>query len=77
MKLRSIIFLSLFALAVGCQSDPTDVFTTEGIEFDVEATGGTVSRTIKSNARWIASTDNAWITVSPANGRGTDRKSVV
>lgn len=71
MKLRSIIFLSLFALAVGCQSDPTDVFTTEGIEFDVEATGGTVSRTIKSNARWIASTDNAWITVSPANGRGT------
>lgn len=71
MKLRSIIFLSLFALAVGCQSNPTDVFTTEGIEFDVEATGGTVSRTIKSNARWIASTDNAWITVSPANGRGT------
>ena len=71
MKLRSIIFLSLFALAVGCQSDPTDVYTTEGIEFDVEATGGTVSQTIKSNARWIASTDNAWITVSPANGRGT------
>ena len=71
MKLRSIIFLSLFALAVGCQTEPTEIFTTEGIEFDVEAVGGTVSRVIPSNARWIASTDNAWITVSPANGRGT------
>ena len=72
MKLRSIIFLSLFTLAVACQTDKTDdQFTTEGIEFDVEAVGGTVNRVIKSNARWIASTDNAWITVSPANGRGT------
>ena len=72
MKLRAIIFLSLCALIVSCQTDTTnDVFTTEGIEFDVEAVGGTVNRTIKSNARWIASTDNAWITVSPANGNGT------
>lgn len=72
MKLKSIIFLSLFTLAVACQTDKTDdQFTTEGIEFDVEAVGGTVNRVIKSNARWIASTDNAWITVSPANGRGT------
>lgn len=71
MKMRSIIFLSLFALAVGCQTDPVEIFTTEGIEFDVEAVGGTVSRVIPSDARWIASTDNAWITVSPANGRGT------
>ena len=72
MKLRTIIFLSLFAAAVACQTDKTsDIFTTEGIEFDVEAVGGVVSRVIPSDARWIASTDNAWITVSPANGRGT------
>ena len=72
MKLRTIIFLSLFAAAVACQTDKTsEIFTTEGIEFDVEAVGGVVSRTIPSDARWIASTDNAWITVSPANGRGT------
>lgn len=59
-------------VAVSCHTDNTDqAFTTEGIEFDVEAVGGTVSRTITSSNRWIASTDNAWITVSPANGRGT------
>ena len=64
--------MSLFAAAVACQTDKTsEIFTTEGIEFDVEAVGGVVSRTIPSDARWIASTDNAWITVSPANGRGT------
>ena len=64
--------MSLFAAAVACQTDKTsEIFTTEGIEFDVDAVGGVVSRTIPSDARWIASTDNAWITVSPANGRGT------
>lgn len=72
MRLREIIFLLSLLVAVGCQRDSTDnAFTTEGIELNVEAVGGTVSRTITSDADWIASTDNAWITVSPANGRGT------
>lgn len=69
---RVFIFLAAALIAVGCQTDKSnDAFTTEGIEFDVEAAGGTVCRTITSSNRWIASTDNAWITVSPANGRGT------
>ena len=69
---RVFIFLAAALIAVGCQTTKSDeTFTTEGIEFDVEAVGGTVSRTITSSSRWIASTDNAWITVSPANGRGT------
>ena len=69
---RVFIFLAAALIAVGCQTTKCDeTFTTEGIEFDVEAVGGTVSRTITSSSRWIASTDNAWITVSPANGRGT------
>lgn len=69
---RVFIFLAVALIAVGCQTDKSnDAFTTEGIEFDVEAAGGTVCRTITSSNRWIASTDNAWITVSPANGRGT------
>ena len=63
---------TLAALVCSCERESVDEkFTTEGIEFDVEAVGGTVSRTITSSNRWIASTDNAWITVSPANGRGT------
>ena len=69
---RVFIFLAAALIAVGCQTTKSDdTFTTEGIEFDVEAVGGTVCRTITSSSRWIASTDNAWITVSPANGRGT------
>ena len=69
---RVFIFLAAALIAVGCQTTKNDdTFTTEGIEFDVEAVGGTVCRTITSSSRWIASTDNAWITVSPANGRGT------
>ena len=69
---RILIFFAATAIAVACGTDKTDnAFTTEGIEFDVEATGGVVSRTITSTNRWIASTDNQWITVSPANGKGT------
>ena len=69
---RVFIFLAAALIAVGCQTTKSDdAFTTEGIEFDVEAVGGTVCRTITSSNGWIASTDNAWITVSPANGRGT------
>ena len=69
---RVIIFLLAALLFSNCQTDKSDnAFTTEGIEFDVEAVGGTVRRTITSSNRWIASTDNAWITVSPANGKGT------
>ena len=69
---RVIIFLLAALLFSNCQTDKSDnAFTTEGIEFNVEAVGGTVRRTITSSNRWIASTDNAWITVSPANGKGT------
>ena len=69
---RVILFFATVALLVACGTDKTDnAFTTEGIEFDVEATGGVVTKTITSSNRWIASTDNQWITVSPANGHST------
>lgn len=67
-----MLFFATMSLLVACGTDKTDdAFTTEGIEFDVEATGGVVTKTITSSNRWIASTDNQWITVSPANGKGT------
>ena len=67
-----MLFFATMALLVACGTDKTDnAFTTEGIEFDVEAAGGVVTKTITSSNRWIASTDNQWITVSPANGKGT------
>lgn len=72
MKKIFYIILVSTALFAACREDNTDLqFSTEGIEIDVDAAGGSVTRTITSTERWIASTDNAWITVSPANGRGT------
>ena len=72
MKKIFYIILVSTALFAACGEDNTDLqFSTEGIEIDVDAAGGSVTRTITSTERWIASTDNAWITVSPANGRGT------
>ena len=74
MKLRNYILLSAIALlAFACTSDKTenDAFSSEPISLSFGPEGGVETRRITSDARWIASTDNTWIVVSPANGRGT------
>jgi hypothetical protein len=72
MKQIRYMMFAVIALMCSCETEGTDnAFSTEPIAFDVEATGGVVKRTITSSERWIASSDNAWITVSPANGRAT------
>lgn len=72
MKQILYTIIAAFALLCACETDTTDnTFSTEQIALDVEAVGGVITRSITSTERWIASTDNAWITVSPANGRGT------
>lgn len=66
--------LSLFALLllVGCTSDSTDnTFKPDSVAIEIGPEGGTAKQRITSSERWIASTDAPWITVSPANGRGT------
>ena len=59
--------------AIACTPDNTEdnAFSTEPISLNFGPEGGVETHRITSNARWIASTDNAWIVVSPANGRGT------
>lgn len=74
MKLRNYIILSAIALfAFACTSDKTEnePFSPEPISLSFGPEGGVETRRIPSDARWIASTDNTWIVVSPANGRGT------
>ena len=74
MKLRNYILLSAIALfAFACTSDKTEneAFSPEPISLSFGPEGGVETRRIPSDARWIASTDNTWIVVSPANGRGT------
>ena len=74
MKLRNYILLSAIALfAFACTSDKTENehFSSEPISLSFGPEGGVETRRITSDARWIASTDNTWIVVSPANGRGS------
>lgn len=65
--------LAAAALAAGCSSDSDSVgFDLDRSEIRIGATGGSEIVRIASDGEWIASsTDNSWITVTPANGRGT------
>lgn len=71
MKLRTIYtILALVALAA-CTKDRTVEFGTNRREVNVGAIGGREIIRVAADQEWIASTDKPWITVSPANGRGS------
>lgn len=55
--------------AVGCVQEDIE-FASDCNEIAIDAIGGARKVAITSGENWIASTDNTWITVSPANGRG-------
>lgn len=65
-------------MVVGCQEDPKVEFGIDTDTIEVGPTGGSHKVSINSDDAWIASTDNTWITISPANGRkGTDCKILI
>lgn len=72
MKSRviSIAILAIIALAA-CSKDNVVEFGTNRREIAVKAIGGREVVQVSSSDEWIASADKPWITVSPANGRGT------
>lgn len=70
---RKIYIAVLFVALLGFACKPVGeklpiALDKEAIE--VEAVGGVEKIEIKSTDKWIASTDNPWITISPANGVG-------
>ena len=81
MKLRyNILVLAMAAMAVvACTNDAEIIdFKSDVNTIDVEATGGVKRVRISSSDEWVASVApqadgnaNPWITVSPANGRGS------
>ena len=72
MRIKLYILLITVALLGSCTTDNSDNhFTTDGVEIQIGPEGGIAKHRIASEERWIASTDNPWITVSPANGRGS------
>ena len=71
IRLYTILALALF-IGVACSDDKG----VEGISFEqavirAEAVGGSHKVQLNSSDRWIASTDNPWITILPANGIGS------
>lgn len=71
MRLHIILAIALFA-GVACSDDKdvTGVALEQGV-IKAEAVGGSHKVQLTSSDRWIASTDNPWITITPANGVGS------
>ncbi len=71
MKKCTYILLSALLL-VSCVEDKLDVdFGTDTKTVEIGPDGGKETFRISSSDNWIASTDAPWLTISPANGKGT------
>lgn len=79
MKLKSYIavFLCAFALA-GCSDDDRKIgVTVDGDAIEIGAEGGTRNIKVTADDAWIATTNDPWITISPANGRGSAQCRII
>ncbi len=73
MKQMKYMALTLLLLVLwSCKEEETTVdFALERNRIEVGPTGAKEYIVVRAGEDWIASTDNPWITISPANGRGT------
>lgn len=79
MKTCKSIFLMLAVLAAGtsCMQTPELEFGLDADQFAVGPAGGVLKVDISSSDRWYATTESPWLTVSPANGRGSVNCSII
>ncbi len=76
--IKAYMLSTLMAVAVvGCVQPETVEFASDCNEISIEATGGTRKVNISADQEWIASSDNTWITISPANGKGSTECRIV
>ena len=72
MNVKTYISIFLCALvAVGCSDDKKVGVKIDSDSIEIGAEGGTRSIRITADDQWVASTNDPWITISPANGRGS------
>lgn len=80
MKMKNVrVYIAMVAAAlaaVGCQPDVKVDFGTSADKIEMGAVGGVERVQIDAEENWIASTDKPWITISPANGRGSRECSI-
>lgn len=82
MKIYGNIFNIAFAaisacMAFSCTPKEEVEFVLDGDKIEMGAEGGTVSIKVSSPGSWIARTSEPWVTVSPANGNGTQVCQVI
>ena len=79
MKLKSYIAVSLCAFALaGCSDDHRKIgVTVDGDAIEIGAEGGTRNIKVTADDAWIATTNDPWITISPANGRGSAQCRII
>ena len=71
MKYTKYLFLTLvLVLLLSCKEDQTGGTATEVNLIEMPAVGGVEKVAVNMTNRWIISTDNPWISISPANGVG-------
>ena len=79
MKLKSYIAVSLCAFALaGCSDDDRKIgVTVDGDTIEIGAEGGPRNIKVTADDAWIATTNDPWITISPANGRGSAQCRII
>ncbi|MBO7300413.1 MAG: hypothetical protein J6U53_03280 [Tidjanibacter sp.] len=71
-KLNIYITIALMSLlAISCVQPESIEFASSDSEITIDAVGGTRKIRISSDSEWVSVTSQPWITVSPANGRGS------
>lgn len=77
----SIIFVAVAAAFTSCREDSEGLMTFSvdkaGAGIAVAPEGGTEYLQVTSPAEWIATSDKPWVSVSPANGIGNTKCSVL
>lgn len=68
---RILIVISTIALSVACIEEQKVEFGLDTVDIQVGPEGGVKTFKVTSSENWVASTQQPWITISPANGRGT------
>ena len=68
---RILIVISAIALAVACMNETAVEFALDTTDIQVGPEGGVKTFKVTSSENWVASTQQPWITISPANGRGS------
>lgn len=66
-----IIAVTAVFMAASCVEDPVIEFGVDTGEISVGPEGGRKSVKVSSSGEWVVMTEAPWITVSPANGRGS------